>query len=120
VRALTARQRQVLLLAANGNTNAAIGRLLDVHHTTVNRHLAEIYRALGARDRANAVALALRYGDLGIGDIQVPEPPRASVTRQEAADGPQGVPEAANGARDVRGAAGAADGRTAPRGEAAA
>ena len=73
MRALTARQRQVLLLAANGNTNAAIGQALGVSSMTVNRHLADIYRALGARDRANAVALALRYGDLGVGDIQLPQ-----------------------------------------------
>lgn len=42
------------------------------------------------------------------------------MTIQEAADGSQGAPEAVNGARDVRGAPGAAERRTAPRGEAAA
>jgi DNA-binding CsgD family transcriptional regulator len=72
VRALTGRERQLLRLVANGNTNATIGRLLNVHPATVNRHLANIYAKLGARDRANAVALALCYGDIGLGDVQLP------------------------------------------------
>ena len=73
MRALTARERHVMRLVANGNTNAAIGRLLGIHPVTVNRHLANIYRALGARDRANAVALCLRHGELGVGDVQIPD-----------------------------------------------
>lgn len=72
MRTLTARERELLLLVANGNTNAAIGRLLGLHHTTVNRHLANIYRALGARDRANAVALALFNGEIDLDDLELP------------------------------------------------
>lgn len=72
MRALTGRERQLLRLVANGNTNATIGRLLTLHPATVNRHLANIYAKLGARDRANAVALALHYGDIGLGDVQIP------------------------------------------------
>ncbi|MFM9635928.1 helix-turn-helix domain-containing protein [Streptomyces turgidiscabies] len=70
---LTARQREVLLLAANGNTNTAIGQHLGIHRTTVDRHLSEIFRALGARDRAQAVAIALAVGDLGVHDIHIPD-----------------------------------------------
>lgn len=72
MRPLTARQRQVLLLAANGNTNAAIGRLLGITRVTVDRHLAGTYRALGARDRANAVALAFVTGELTAHQIHTP------------------------------------------------
>lgn len=71
-RALTARQRAVLALVANGNTNAQIGRWLGIHPVTVNSHLADIYRSLGAHDRAQAVALALRNGDLTRDDIHEP------------------------------------------------
>lgn len=71
-RALTARQREVLTHVANGNTNAQIGHLLGLHPRTVDRHLADTYRTLGARDRANAVALALLTGDLTRDDINQP------------------------------------------------
>lgn len=72
MKTLTARQRQVLALVANGNTNAKIGRLLGIHERTVNRHLAEIFQVLGARDRANAVAIALVVGELGPQYIHMP------------------------------------------------
>ncbi|MFJ9740861.1 helix-turn-helix transcriptional regulator [Streptomyces sp. NPDC101166] len=70
---LTARRRHVLVLVANGHTNAQIGRLLAIHERTVNRHLAEIFQVLGARDRANAVAIALAVGELGVHQIRIPE-----------------------------------------------
>lgn len=72
MRALTARERQVMRLVVNGNTNAAIGRLLGLHPVTINRHLANIYTALGARDRANAVGIALLLGEIEPGDVQLP------------------------------------------------
>ncbi|WP_069883489.1 helix-turn-helix domain-containing protein [Streptomyces luteocolor] len=71
-RALTARQRQVLGLVANGNTNRQIARWLGCDPRTVCRHLAGIYRTLGAQDRAQAVALGLRYGDITQDDIHEP------------------------------------------------
>jgi DNA-binding NarL/FixJ family response regulator len=73
VKALTARRRHVLALVANGHTNAQIGRLLGIHERTVNRHLAEIFHTLGARDRANAVAIALITGQLDTHSIQLPD-----------------------------------------------
>lgn len=71
---LTARQRQVLTHVANGRTNAQIGHHLGLSPFTINRHLSEIFSALGARDRANAVALALLSGDLTRDDIHPPQP----------------------------------------------
>jgi DNA-binding NarL/FixJ family response regulator len=76
VKALTARRRHVLALVANGHTNAQIGRLLGIHERTVNRHLAEIFHALGARDRANAVAIALVTGELEAHHIHFPDQQR--------------------------------------------
>lgn len=85
--ALTRRQREVLLLAANGNTAEEIGRLLWVTPNTVNTVLAAAYRALGVHDRAHAVAVALALGELGLDDIHVPgqQPPAAtrSLTSKE-------------------------------------
>lgn len=69
---LTAHRRRILALVANGNTNAAIGRQLGIHRTTVDRHLAEIFRALGACDRANAVAIGLRLREISLDDVWVP------------------------------------------------
>lgn len=69
---LTTRQRQVLLLAANGNTNAAIARWLGVKPHSVAEILTAAYRRLGARDRAQAVAIGLAVGELGVHQIHVP------------------------------------------------
>jgi DNA-binding CsgD family transcriptional regulator len=68
-RQLTARQREVLRLVAAGRTAVQIGRQLGIEHTTVNRHLAEAYRTLGAQDRAHAVALAIWSGDITLADL---------------------------------------------------
>ena len=73
MRALSARERQVILLVANGHTNASIAAHLGIHRVTVERHLRNTYGKLGARDRANAVAISLRHGEIGMGDIQLPE-----------------------------------------------
>jgi DNA-binding NarL/FixJ family response regulator len=72
-RPLTRRQREVLALAANGKTNAQIGHSLGIVRCTVDRHLACVYEALGARDRAQAVAIALAVGELGVHEINVPQ-----------------------------------------------
>lgn len=52
----------VLCGAASGLTNAEIGRPLFLHVDTVKRRLRRLYRVLGARDRAHAVALAYDLG----------------------------------------------------------
>jgi DNA-binding CsgD family transcriptional regulator len=69
VRSLTDRQRQVLLLAANGNTSEQAGRQLGIHRNTVDRHLGEAYRLLDARDRTHAVVLAIYHGHITLADI---------------------------------------------------
>lgn len=50
------RSYQVLQLAAQGRTNEQIGRELFLSVSTVERHFTLIYRALGVRNRAEAVA----------------------------------------------------------------
>jgi DNA-binding CsgD family transcriptional regulator len=56
---LTERQRQVLRLAAEGLTDAAIGHRLDCSPRTVDKHLEHIYRKLGVSCRTAAIATAL-------------------------------------------------------------
>jgi two-component system nitrate/nitrite response regulator NarL len=62
--ALTARERTVLALAADGNSTREIARRLGVASATVKTHLQSIYHKLDAPDRASAVAVALRRGML--------------------------------------------------------
>lgn len=73
---LTARQRQVLRLVANGNTNAAIAAWLGTRPDSVAEILTAAYRRLGAADRAQAVAIALAVGELGIHEIHIPDEQR--------------------------------------------
>jgi pimeloyl-ACP methyl ester carboxylesterase/DNA-binding CsgD family transcriptional regulator len=60
--ALTPRERDVLRLVAAGETNAEIGRRLGVTINTVERHVANLYRKIDARGRADATAYAIRNG----------------------------------------------------------
>jgi pimeloyl-ACP methyl ester carboxylesterase/DNA-binding CsgD family transcriptional regulator len=59
---LTPRERDVLRLVAAGETNAEIGRRLGVTINTVERHVANLYRKIDARGRADATAYAIRNG----------------------------------------------------------
>ena len=56
---LSAREIQVLQLAARGMSNSEIARELFVSATTVKAHLAHVYRKLGVGDRTAAVTAAL-------------------------------------------------------------
>ncbi|QCI63907.1 response regulator [Phreatobacter stygius] len=55
---LTPRQRDVLALLLRGHSNKEIARDLDLGHGTVKIHLAALFRHLGVRNRAAAVAAA--------------------------------------------------------------
>jgi DNA-binding NarL/FixJ family response regulator len=59
---LTERELQVLRGMADGKSNAEIGRELFVSEDTVKTHARRLFRKLGARDRAHAVASAFRAG----------------------------------------------------------
>lgn len=61
---LTARECEVLGWVMEGNSNAEIARLLFVSAETVKTHIANCLSKLGARDRTQAVVLALRNGQL--------------------------------------------------------
>lgn len=78
-RPLTHREIQVLTLVAAGGTREEISRSLGMAPGTVASHMARIYRALGARNAAHAVALAH-----GVGVI-APQPLPAApfVSRRE-------------------------------------
>lgn len=59
---ITARERQVLELMANGYSNQAIGEKLSISVKTVEAHRARLFKKLGASNVADAVLLAIRVG----------------------------------------------------------
>lgn len=62
--ALSPREREVLQLAADGLENKQIAARLDLSETTVKGYLKSAFERLGARSRAEAVAIGLRLGVL--------------------------------------------------------
>jgi DNA-binding NarL/FixJ family response regulator len=59
---LTAREIEVLRLVSGGNRNQDIARSLFIAEETVKVHVKHIMEKLGASDRTQAVAIALRRG----------------------------------------------------------
>jgi DNA-binding NarL/FixJ family response regulator len=57
---LSEREMQVLRGMSEGLSNSAIGRQLDLSEDTVKTHAEHLFRKLGARDRAQAVAHGFR------------------------------------------------------------
>jgi DNA-binding NarL/FixJ family response regulator len=59
---LSKREREILQMVANGATTKEVARDLGISPHTVKTHLERIFEKLGANDRAQAVAIAIRTG----------------------------------------------------------
>ena len=59
---LTGREVEILRLIADGEKNAQIARRLGLSTHTIERHVANLYRKIDARGRADAAVYALRHG----------------------------------------------------------
>lgn len=62
VEKLSERELDVLQRIANGLSNRETGRALDVSEETIKTCMQRIFRKLGARDRAHAVAIGYQQG----------------------------------------------------------
>jgi DNA-binding NarL/FixJ family response regulator len=59
---LSKREREILQMVATGSTTKEVARDLGISPHTVKTHLERIFEKLGANDRAQAVAIAIRTG----------------------------------------------------------
>jgi DNA-binding NarL/FixJ family response regulator len=65
VEALTEREREVLILIAQGRSNHEISADLHISADTVKSHVKHVFNKLGVRDRAQAVIAAYESGLAG-------------------------------------------------------
>ena len=66
---LTERERQVLLLVAQGRSNAEIADLLVIAQSTAKTHVKRVLSKIDVHDRAQAVVFAYRSGLITNGNI---------------------------------------------------
>ena len=59
---LTEREREILVLLAQGRPNKVIARQLNIAEQTVKNHLSRIFQTLGVTDRTQAALWAHRHG----------------------------------------------------------
>ena len=65
---LTARETEVLQAIVNGSSNAQISTSLNISLETVKSHVKNILQKLQARDRTQAVVIALRAALVSLPD----------------------------------------------------
>jgi DNA-binding NarL/FixJ family response regulator len=63
--ALSSREREVLVLLAEGMPNKLIARRLEISEKTVKAHLTRVYQQIGVTDRTQAAIWARRQGLTG-------------------------------------------------------
>jgi PAS domain S-box-containing protein len=66
---LSRRERQVVTLVAGGATGREVGEALSVTAATVETHIRNAMRRLGARNRSHLVTLAILRHEIEVGDV---------------------------------------------------
>lgn len=67
---LTDRERQILLMVAQGKTNPVIARELSLSCNTVRNHIAALFKKIGVNRRAAAVVYARERGLVTLKDLR--------------------------------------------------
>lgn len=70
---LSAREREVLLLTARGMTGHKVAGTLSITERTVQAHLASVYNKLGAKNKTEAILIALKRGILFLDQLHIDE-----------------------------------------------
>ena len=66
---LSQREREVVALVAGGATGREVGEELSVTSATVETHIRNAMRRLGARNRSHLVTLAILRHEIEVGDV---------------------------------------------------
>lgn len=66
---LSRREREVVALVAGGATGREVGEALSVTAATVETHIRNAMRRLGARNRSHLVTLAILRHEIELGDV---------------------------------------------------
>ena len=66
---LSQREREVVALVAGGATGREVGEMLSVTSATVETHIRNAMRRLGARNRSHLVTLAILRHEIEVGDL---------------------------------------------------
>ncbi len=85
---LTSRERQVLALLTERNSDKLIAEKLGIRHSTVHVHLARLYRKLGVHDREGAVRklAGLHEGRSSSNILHAPVVADSQMNRESTAD----------------------------------
>lgn len=65
---ITSREREILVLVAQGRANKEIAAELGIADDTVKRHISNVLQKFGVNDRAQATAEAIRRGIVKVGE----------------------------------------------------
>ena len=70
---LSPREREVLLYTAQGMTATRVASALGITERTVGAHLASVYGKLGAKNKTEAILIALKRGILFLDQLHIDE-----------------------------------------------
>jgi DNA-binding CsgD family transcriptional regulator len=71
---LSAREKEVLLLAGQGMPGHETAARLSITERTVQAHLASVYGKLGARNKTEAILIALKKGIVLLDELHLETP----------------------------------------------